>query len=384
MTPAGLIASGAERWDTVFDGQRVRFGPDALEHVGEEARDLGGRRAFLATDPGIVAAGHVARAEAALRGAGLEVVVWDGVRENPSSSCIAEAAEAARGFGPDLLVGLGGGSSMDVAKGVNFLLSGGGRMEDYHGRDRGRGPMVASMGVPTTAGTGSEAQSYALVSRDADKVKMACGDRRARFRTVILDPTLTASMPRDVAALSAMDAASHAVESHVTRNGTPMSRALAAEAWRTLDPVFEAALAPGATVADRGRMLVGAYLAGCAIEQSMLGAAHACANPLTARHGAVHGAAVAVMLPAVVRFNGADDPERYRGLVDAADPAAAVALRIEAMRASAGLPDRVRSFGVSREALPELARDAAAQWTARHNPREVGESELLALYEEAW
>jgi alcohol dehydrogenase len=387
VTIDGAISAGIERWEGVHDGQRVLFGPTCSSLLGEEARALGARRVFLVTDRGLVAAGHAGQAEASLRAAGLQVVVWDGVRENPTSAGISEAAEAAREFGPDLLVGLGGGSSMDVAKGVNFLVAGGGRMEDYHGRDKARGNPLPSIGVPTTTGTGSEAQAYALVCRDEDGVKIACGDERVRFRRVLLDPKLTLSMPPEVAALSAMDAASHAVESYVTTTGTPISRALAREAWRMIDEGFEAALQAPASEAARGRMLVGAYLAGCAIEMSMLGAAHACANPLTTRLGIHHGEAVALMLPAVVRYNAATQFERYnvfqagsasrsRG-IDLAD-------RIEQMRAAAGLHDRLRDVGVERQMLETLARDAADQWTGKHNPVPVTETELHRLYEEAW
>jgi len=386
MVP-GMLATGTDRWEAEFDGQRVVFGTAAVERLASEATALGARRVFVVTDRGIVAAGHAGRAESVLRNAGVHVAVWDGVRENPTESGIAEAAVAAREFAPDVLVGLGGGSSMDVAKGVNFLLAGGGTMADYHGRGKARGTPLPSIGVPTTAGTGSEAQSYALVCRDRDGVKMACGDRRVRFRAVLLDPALTLSMPREVAALSAIDAASHAVESHATRTGTPMSRALAAAAWRAIDEAFEDSLAEPAPESARGRMMVAAYLAGCAIEQSMLGAAHACANPLTARHGVAHGAAVALVLPAVVRFNRETCPDRYDELhAGTASAARGVGLveRIEALRREAGLPGRLREVGVPREALPALARDAVEQWTGKHNPRPVGADEFARLYEEAW
>ena len=382
MTTESAIAAGAGRWDVTFDGQRVRFGPGEASRIGDEAVALGARRVFVLTDPGIVAAGHVARAETSLRDAGLQVAVWNGVRENPTSSVMSAAAESAREFGPDMLVGLGGGSSMDVAKGVNFLLAGGGRMEDYHGTGKGRGTPLPSIGVPTTAGTGSEAQSYALVCRDEDGVKMACGDRRMRFRAVILDPSLTVSMPREVASLSAIDAVSHAIESYATRNGNPLSRALAAEAWRTIDRAFETSLDDPVDETARGRMLIGAYLAGCAIEASMLGAAHASANPLTARHGVPHGAAVALMLPVVIRFNGQRHAAMYEAL-DARGPDS-LAARVEALRATARLPARLRDVDIPRAALPSLAADATEQWTGRHNPRPVDREDLVRLYEEAW
>jgi alcohol dehydrogenase len=271
---------------------------------------------------------------------------------------------------------------MDVAKGVNFLLAGGGRMEDYQGTGKGRGTALPSIGVPTTAGTGSEAQSYALVCRDEDGVKMACGDRRMRFRGVILDPSLTISMPREVASLSAMDAVSHAVESYATRNGNPLSRALAAEAWRTIDGAFEASFDDPGDEVSRGRMLVGAYLAGCAIEASMLGAAHASANPLTARYGVPHGAAVGLMLPVVVRFNGQRQPSMYEALHGRGPEG--LAARVEALRAKAGLPSRLREVDIPRDVLPSLAADAAEQWTGQHNPRPVDRDDIVRLYEEAW
>jgi alcohol dehydrogenase len=260
-------------------------------------------------------------------------------------------------------------------------------MEDYHGTGKGRGTTLPSIGVPTTTGTGSEGQSYALVCRDEDQVKIACGDRRVRFRVVLLDPVLTMSMPREVAALSAIDAASHAVEAYVTSSGTPMSRALAREAWRTIDAGFEDALADPASEPARGRMLVGAYLAGCAIELSMLGAAHASANPLTSRYGVAHGAAVALMLPGVVRFNDAAAPGRYDVLhagTASAGRGVGLADRLEEMRTVARLPSRLREVGVDRGMIETLAHDAVDQWTGKHNPVAVGAAEFVRLYEGAW
>jgi alcohol dehydrogenase len=233
--------------------------------------------------------------------------------------------------------------------------------------------MLPSIGVPTTAGTGSEAQSYALISHPETHAKMACGDPKARFREVILDPDLAASAPRPVAATAGIDAVSHAVESFVTTRGNDGSRKLAREAWRLLDGGLEAALA-----GDReavGDTLLGAHLAGAAIEASMLGAAHACANPLTARFGVVHGVAVGLMLPHVVRFNG---EELYRELRDG------LAARLEELRAAAGLPARLRDCGVAAASLPLLSEEAARQWTATFNPRPVTAADLLALYEEAF
>ncbi|MFQ5670258.1 MAG: iron-containing alcohol dehydrogenase [Acidobacteriota bacterium] len=380
-----MNAPALPAFESRLGGCRLLFGAGTLARLGECARELGGSRVLLVTDPGVQAAGHAGAAAAALETAGLEATLFAGVEENPTSRHVQEGVECARVARADLLVGLGGGSAMDCAKGINFLLTNGGRMEDYQGRGRAARPFRPSIGIPTTAGTGSEAQSFALIARQDSHSKMACGDEKARFRTVILDPALTASMPRRVTARSGLDAIGHAVESYVTRHANPLSRLLAQEAWRLLEGSLERVLEAAGDPAARGRMLWGAHLAGAAIERSMLGAAHACANPLTARFGLAHGEAVALMLPHVVRFNRPAVEPLYRELAAVStNGSGPVDRRIAALRAAAGLPARLQELQIPRAALPELARAAAREWTASHNPRPAGAAELLDLYESAY
>jgi alcohol dehydrogenase len=404
--PAAATGTGTE-WRAEVGGVEVRFGLGAAAAVGELARELGGRRALVVTDPGVRAAGHADRAAAALGAAGVAAQIFDAVIENPTTREVAAGRDAAAHWGTDLVVALGGGSAMDCAKGINFLLTNGGRMEDYRGFGHARLPLLPAIGLPTTAGTGSEAQSYALISQAESHQKMACGDRQARFRIVVLDPSLLASAPRRAAAAAGLDALAHAVESLVCRAANPVSRMLSREAWRLLEPSLSSHLAAPAEAGAAGGMLLGAHLAGAAIELSMLGAAHACANPLSARHGVAHGVAVALMLPHVVRWNGAmagdagdwppeDGPAQDGPAVGGPLPAAAyatlagcassemLAARIEELRAAAGLPESLREVGVEAAALRELAREAAQQWTAGFNPRPAGEEALLRLYEQAF
>jgi len=373
-------------WTASFGGSRVTFGAGSSRRVGEAARDLGGSRVLLVTDPGVSAAGHAQRAIAALAGQGVEGIVFDEVEENPTTRHVERGVDAARRGAIDLIVALGGGSVMDCAKGINFILTNGGRMEDYWGTNRASRPMLPSIGIPTTAGTGSEAQSYALIEQEGTLRKMACGDDKARFRQVMLDPDLTATLPRKVAALTAMDAVSHAVESYVTERRNPISSLLAREAWSLLSSHFTAALETPSAATARGGMLLGAYLAGAAVEASMLGAAHACANPLTSRYGIPHGAAVLLTLPHVIRFNELVASSLYDDLERAGAGGHGVKLPeiIEKMRTEAGLPERLREAGVPREDLPSLADEASQQWTAGFNPRKVERKDLLALYEMAY
>ncbi len=408
--PAEDAPRGAA-WAARWAGIRILYGSGSLEGLGEAARETGGGRVFLVTDHGVRAAGHVDRALQALQGCVDRVTVFDGVEENPTTRHVEAGVAAARSEGADLLVALGGGSAMDCAKGINFVLTNGGSMERFRGFGHARRPMLPSIGIPTTAGTGSDAQSYALIEQEATHVKMACGDRKARFGTVILDPDLTATCPRRVAATSGLDAISHAVESRVSRAGNPLSHLMSREAWRLLSGAYAASLDESADAGILGRMLLGAHLAGAAVEASMLGAAHACANPLTARAhalaeaaaggsspepGLAHGEAVLLMLPHVVRLYAPVAGEAYAGLLADAAPdkgarpaaqgsaAEALAASLEAMRARGGLPARLRDIGVRREELAGLAEAASEQWTARFNPREVTRGDLEDLYAAAW
>jgi alcohol dehydrogenase len=371
---------------------RIVFGPGSLDRLGELVREYGGRRILLVTDRGILRAGHVARAEASLRAAGLETARFDRVVENPTTEIVDECVAFAWDSQIDFFVALGGGSSMDTAKGCNFLLTGGGRMEDYWGRGKATRPMLPLVAVPTTAGTGSECQSFALISQPDTHVKMACGDPKAAARLAILDPELTLTQPAAVAAATGMDAMAHAVETAVTKSRNPLSQMLSREAFRLCSGGLRRVLANSRDLAARGDVLLGAALAGMAIENSMLGAAHAAANPLTARYGVVHGQAVGLMLPAVVRFNSENPDVRevysqlaaQAGLVHpASDPrvaSAALADYLDRFRTLAGLPCSLAAASVHEPDLEELAENAARQWTAGFNPRPVKAGDFVAMY----
>jgi alcohol dehydrogenase len=280
----------------------------------------------------------------------------------------------------DGLVALGGGSSLDCAKAINFVLTNGGSMRDYRGHGKAAKPMLPSIGIPTTAGTGSEAQSFAIISDAETHAKMACGDDKAAFRVVILDPALTLTQPREVTAVAGYDAISHAVEAYVTKHRTPASQALALEAWGLLGRHYQRVLQAPADLDARAAMLLGANRAGAAIELSMLGATHACANPLTAKYGTTHGIAIAVMLPHVVRWNAEAVGDLYRELWPGGD----LASRLDALARAGGLPRTLRELGVSPDDFGALATDAATQWTGTHNPRAFDAGAARELYERAW
>lgn len=372
---------------------RVVFGSGAARQLGELAAQLSAKRVLLVSDQGLQAAGHASRAAENLQAAGLEVFPFLEVHENPTTDDIDRGVEFARPLKIDLIVGLGGGSSLDCAKGVNFLLTNGGRMADYKGTGRAKLPMLPMIAMPTTSGTGSEAQSYAVIADAQTHLKMACGDKKAACRIAILDPELTLTMPRSVTAVTGIDAISHALETAVTTRRNPISNMYALAAWKLLQ-AFGTVLRYGNALEERGQMQLGAFFAGAAIENSMLGATHALANPLSARFGLVHGVAISVMLPHVLRYNSFDplSAEIYQGLAseiglcERSDPAGCSRLieRIREFSQQADLPVTLRECGVDEGSLAEMAEDAAQQWTAQFNPRPVDVTTLRDLYFRAW
>ncbi len=388
---------------TPFDFQprtRIVFGVDKLEDLGRLALELDARRALVVSDAGVIEAGHTQHGLDALQDAGLDTLLFQDFRENPTTEDVERGAEMARPWAPDMIVGLGGGSSLDCAKGINFVFSNGGQMADYWGVGKASLPMLPMIAVPTTAGTGSEAQSFALISDAQTHVKMACGDKKAACRIAVLDPRLTVTQPPRVTALTGIDALAHALETQVTKPRNLLSQTFSREAWRLLAANLARVLVNPEDLEARSGMQLGACLAGLAIENSMLGAAHALANPLTAACGVAHGEAVALMLPHVIRFNGQAVAATYEDLLRAtagsdpqalpvpggspADSVERLADFIQQLRDSAGLKSRLSECDVQRDRLPQLAADAAQQWTGTFNPRELTQADCLQLYEQAF
>jgi alcohol dehydrogenase len=344
---------------------------------------LGARQVLLVTDPGIVAAGHAANVQKSLVAAGLTVTTFDQAKENPTTKCVEDCVAMAKAASADTLIGLGGGSSMDTAKGCNFILTNGGRMQDYWGVGKATKPMLPFVAIPTTAGTGSELQSAALIADEVTHQKMACLDPKCAAAVAILDPALTISQPPRVTACTGIDAIAHAVETAVTTKRNELSQKLSREAFKLCIGALPDVLCEPANLDARARMQLGAAYAGAAIENSMLGAAHAAANPLTAHFGIVHGHAVGLMLPHVVRFNASQNESAaiYARLDSGAE---ALARRLSDLVKLAGLSPSLADCGVEKSSLPMLADEAAKQWTAQFNPRAIRALDFARLYEEAF
>ncbi len=371
---------------------RIVFGAGALGRIGELAKQLGRSRALLVTDQGIVKVGHAKHATEFLEAAGVSVAIYDRVHENPTTVDVNECLAVARAHDIDLIIGLGGGSSMDTAKGCNFLLTNGGQMRDYWGVGKATKPMLPMIAVPTTAGTGSECQSFALIADADSHQKMACGDAKAAPAVALLDPILTLTQPRQVTADTGIDALAHAIETAVTTKRNEISTLYSREAFKLIASNLDLVLQQPDDIEARGRMQLGAAFAGLAIESSMLGAAHSAANPLTAHFNVIHGRAVGLMLPHVMRFNAVlpaaarayEDLARAARLADNGDDAHkavdALVARVESLLNRANIPRSARDCGVEDASITTLATEAAGQWTATFNPRKATAKDFESLF----
>jgi alcohol dehydrogenase len=369
---------------------RVVFGRGTVDRVGQLAKSMQFKRALLVADRGVRQVGHVATVTRALESEHIAVVPYHDFGENPDSDMVEAGRRFAEPLRIDSIVALGGGSSLDCAKGINFVLTNGGQIGDYRGYAKTSTRLLPMIGIPTTAGTGSEAQSYAVISDAVTHMKMACGDPSAAMRLALLDPELTLTAPQHVTAMAGFDAIAHAVETAVTAKRTPMSDTFSYRAWHLLRDAFERVLLHPADIEARSAMQIGSHLAGMAIEQSMLGAAHACANPLTARYNLSHGLALAILLPHVVRWNADVARDRYAAFMGSPrrrardeDAAETLALRLEDLARAGGLGLKLSDSGVDEHAIPELAAQAAAQWTGTFNPRPLDAEGAAEIYRAA-
>lgn len=369
---------------------RIVSGEGSIDRLGALARELGFSRTLLVADAGLAGAGHLDRAHASLSASGVDAIEFREFGPNPDADMLEAGRRHAAGKGIDSIVGLGGGSSLDCAKGINFLLTQGGVIHDFQGYAKAARPMLPMIGIPTTAGTGSEAQSYAIISDPRTHRKMACGDPKAAFRAVILDPRLTLTQPVSVTAAAGYDAIAHAVESFVCTKRSPQSQELSLKAWRLLEANYERVLAAPDDLGARAAMQWGAFCAGAAIERSMLGAAHACANPLTAKFGTTHGHAIAILLPHVVRWNAGAADSMYVELLRiphathaTREPYAThmLAAHLSTLASAGGLPTTLAEAGASSSDIALLADEAAEQWTGKFNPRPFDASGALEIYQ---
>ena len=378
-----------------YSPNKIVLGVDSAARTAGEVRRLGGSRVLLVTDPGVIQAGLARAVEASLQTEGIPYVLYDRVEPEPPSRIIDEGARIFKSEGCDLVVGIGGGSSLDVAKGISILTANAGGILDYIGVDlvsKKGAPMVL---LPTTAGTGSEVTRVLVMTDEQQNTKNVIFTPFALADTAIIDPRLTVSMPPHVTADTGMDALVHAVETYVSMNATEFSDVWAEKAIALIGRYLPVAWAKGSNLEARYYMSLGATLAGLAFTSGGLGAVHALAYPLGTEYHMTHGRTNAIMLPHVMEYNLSGNPEKYAVIaallgqdIEGLSPMEAASLAVEAvlaLLASIDVSCRVRDYDIPETDLSRLAEGAMKQSRLFiPNPKDLTKDNVRAIYQEAF
>lgn len=367
----------------------IIFSSGASARLGEIAKTRT-KRPMLLTDKGLINAGLVAPVLESLRAAETDTLVFDDVAADPPAPCVRKAVEAARDHQADGIIAIGGGSSMDTAKIVAALLNSSQSLEDIYGTDQiteDRAPLIC---IPTTAGTGSEVTSIAVITTEDDE-KVAVVDNHLYPDVAILDPNLTLGLPRHVTAATGIDAMVHAIEAYTNKNRkNPVSDALAREALSLLSSNIVRVCDVPDDIDARGQMLLGSMLAGQAFANSPVGAVHGLAYPLGGIFHIPHGLSNSLMLEPVLKFNAPNAAHLYAELAPCVgatangsdtDRTEAFISRLIEIVAATGVERRLSQLGISHNDLPRMAEDAMkAQRVLQNNPREVTYDDALRMY----
>ncbi|HTG80963.1 MAG TPA: iron-containing alcohol dehydrogenase [Geobacteraceae bacterium] len=375
-----------------FEVPEIIFGRGLLNQIGHCARRLGGHKVFLVSDEGLFRAGWVDQALKNIMDAGLEAIYYDNITANPKDVEVeAGAAEYIR-KGADVIVGLGGGSAMDAAKGIAILVSNGGRIRDFEGPDKIFRPLPPLVLCPTTCGTGSDVSQFAIISDTANHCKMTIMSRCVAPDISLTDPDTLSTLPDEYVCTTATDALSHALEAYFSVASTSLTDVHAIKALRLLSNSLVEAVRERKEV-DLENLARASLHAGMAFSNSLLGIVHALAHPIGGLYDANHGSINAVLLPEVIRYDipvvTEKLPELAWGLGHRADgnrntASDIVQESLGSMLEAAGAPRSLRSLGVARKDLPELARRALKDVCILTSPRQADEKDLLAILERSY
>lgn len=372
----------------------VECGRGLSARLGTMLSGSGSRRVLLVTDRGVRRAGLLEGIERSLRDSGLEYGCFDEVEPNPSAESIMAGTRVWRSGSADTVVAVGGGSSIDTAKGIAVMAVNDGHILDYEGVGLLPKPGLPLVAVPTTAGTGSEVTASTIVTDTKTQFKAAVISPHLFPKLALLDAELTLTLPQPVTAATGMDALTHAIESYTSKTATPMSQAMALHAIRMIARHLPRAYYTGTDPDSREAMLTASMLAGAAFAQSRLGNVHAISHTFGGVFNIPHGVANAALLPYVMRFNLPACPERMRDIAEALGeetrglaPLEGGELAIRAvvrLNRALGIPGTVRELGVKLEALPKLVEDAMRSGNVRVNPRLTSPDDIRRIIENAY
>jgi len=371
----------------------VYFGEGISRKLGETAKGMGAKKAFVVYDKGVKGAGIVDGLLQSLKDAGIESVEFDGVLPNPPDTMVEEAAKIARAANVDVIVACGGGSSIDSAKAINILLTNPSPIQNYEGINMVKAPGKPLIAIPTTAGTASEVTAFSIVTDTVRTKKMIIGGQFVGATIALADPLLTVGMPPKITSSTGMDALTHAIEAYVSKAAMIPTDVMALKAIELICQNLPTATKEGTNLQARSAMLLGSMMAGFAFNSAVLGLVHSIAHPLSAHFHLPHGVANAIGLPFVMEYNAVTVPARFKDIAVAmgldvsgkSDVVAAQAAveKVKALNAELQIPT-LQECGVSKEMFGRLAEDALVEGSTFFNPRDPSKEDVLAILEKAY
>ncbi len=379
--------------------RKIVFGNGAIKKIGEEAAAMfpGQKRVLMITDKGVVQAGLTDEATASLKRSGFNVILFDEVVPDPPISLVLKCVNLARKEGIQIIFGLGGGSSIDTAKAVSFMIPYDGDIYTCLGINQVKKPGLPKIFVPTTAGTGSEISHTFVLTDDRSGDKVTSYSPYTFSDLSVIDPTLTLTMPPRITAESGMDAFSHALESFVTIRANPLSDLFSLRGIGIISRNVRKAYTKGSHHLEaRYAMCFGVCMGTMAIRSSGIGAVHATCYPPAMKYHLTHGLAISLMMPYVMEYNLISNAEKYGAVASAMGENVEKLSTMDAARASVkavrqliedlGLPPRLRDVGAKKEDFPEMAKIVVKRYAhhVANNPRNLSEQDILKIYESAW
>lgn len=371
---------------------RVTFGAGAGAQIGDELTALGAKSVLCVYDPGVKAAGIVDRLLDPIRGT-FKLVEFGEVEANPPDTSVYKALEGCKDAAVDAIVVIGGGSAMDTAKAVNILLTNGGKLDDYEGPNRVSNPGKPLIAIPTTAGTSSEITYVAVIANEAQTRKMVILGRNVGPTVALIDPELTYGLPPAITAATGMDAMTHAIESYLSVNASPLTGYNSLEAVRILTRALPTAFANGQDKDARQDVMLACVIVGFAFNNADLGMVHAIAHTLSSHFGVAHGVANAALLPHVMRFNAETSAEKLRDVagamgidtagMSAAQAAAAAAAKVADLCRTLAIPS-LEAVGVRREKFSQLADETLKEGALMFNPRQPTHGQVVDILQQAF
>lgn len=370
---------------------RIVMGIGASEKISDEIKRLSGKSVMIVTDPGLVKAGICDNIASSLVNAGLEVHRFDDVEPDPPFEIASKASQAVKDSGADIILGLGGGSSLDIAKVASILVTNSDPVSSYFGIDMVPKPGLKTILVPTTAGTGSEVTPIAILSDTEEKLKKGIVSSHLFPAAAILDPMLTLGLPAPVTAATGMDALIHAVEAYTSLNATAFTDLLAEQSIRLISSNLRTAFANGSNVQARYKMLEGSLLAGMAFANAGVTAVHAFAYPIGAEFHIPHGVANSIMLWPVMEFNMMGNLRKFANMAqfmgeitDGLTEREAALLAVDSFRdliIDVEIPTSLSQYGIKDEHIPALAQGVMkVTRLLANNPRELKQADAEKIY----